>query len=721
MPTTQKISHKFVGVATILLMTNVSILHADETVWQEIPQQTNTAVSTNTVRSAVSSAVSSTSTSAALTSKLEKYRLLVLDEERIKSQLLLTGTADSAIPGITISLPLPDGTFATVEATPINMLGSDFAKEMPDFRTWNVTGTDGKVVSGIIDISNAGFHAMLDLANGDTIFIDPNAKNGKRQYAAFSKITNAKAFKQSWSEGAFRQLPTTAARAAVAPAVAAAPSAPGSQIRHYRLAIAATAGYTTMVGGRNQSTAKAKIAATIARVNYVMRRDLSIQLDLKSAAIFTGTENNYPFRGLTNTTGAFAGQGVNALASAGIQATAYDIGHVFGAGSSEPGGGVSVSLGTVCTSSKANAYSGNASFSTPEVFGITMVAHEMGHQLGADHTFDAGGNNICGQQRTVATSVEPGLGSTIMSYSYATAPAPAGCGHTGLPTNIAGNHDMLYHSMSIDQIRTFAHIKGNGTTCGTLENIANQSPIPWADRKFTIPTGTPFLLSERNWVDPDGNGLTYSWEQIDTDSKAGSLGVDDGVGALIRVAKADTNGNVSFRTERSIPPINVLLKRNPTSNDTALLGEQVPRTQRTLTFGLTGRDNKGGTTYIKAATLTVKNTGEAFRITQPTTTVLKPNTKINVAWRIAGTDQAIFNCPTLDVEATNNGGASFMRLATTPNKGANGLGQTTVTLPASINASLPTNIRLKCSNDASGNPTNLFFAVSAQNPFIIAR
>ena len=284
---------------------------------------------------------------------------------------------------------------------------------------------------------------------------------------------------------------------------------------------------------------------------------------------------------------------------------------------------------------------------------------------------------------------------------------------------------MLYHSMSINQIRTFAHFGGNGTTCGTLENTANHLPIPWGARNFTIPTGTPFLLSDRNWVDSDGDRLTYSWEQIDTDNNAGNLGFDDGVGALIRVAKADQNGNVSFRTERAVPPLSVLLKSNPTSNDPDLLGEQVPRLSRMLNFGLVGRDirndTKGGAEFAKAATITVKNTGETFRIIQPTTTALKPSTKITVTWRIAGTDQLTFNCPQLDVEATNNKGASFMRLATTQNKGTNGLGQTIVTLPASINANHPTTIRLKCSNDPNGNPTNIFFAVSAQNPFITAR
>lgn len=497
----------------------------------------------------------------------------------------------------------------------------------------------------------------------------------------------------------------------------ASSSTPGSQIRHYRLAVAATAGYTATIGQGSQTIARNTIATTIARINFIMRRDLSIQLDLKSAAIFTGKENNYPFRNVANTAIAFAEQGANALAVAGIQTNAYDIGHVFGAGG-EPASGVSLGTGTVCGSSKAMAYSGGADrFARPELFGVTMAAHEFGHQLGASHTFDAGGNNDCGRQRAANTAVEPGSGSTIMSYSY----AANSCGQQQLPTNVANNHDMLYHSKSIDQILRFAHFGGAGSTCGTPENIPNQYPIPWVGRSFTIPTGTPFLLTERNWVDPDGDGLTYSWEQIDTDSKAGTLGVDDGVGALIRVAKADQNGNVSFRTERAIPPISVLLKRSPTSNDPELLGEQLPRTNRTLTFGLVGRDNRGGIGLTKAATVTVKNTGEAFRITQPTTTALKSSTKVTVAWRIAGTDRPEFNCPQLDVQATNNSGTSWMQLMKVPNQGSNGLGQATVTLPANINSSLPTHIRLKCSNDANGNPSNIFFAVSAQNPFIVAR
>jgi hypothetical protein len=71
-----------------------------------------------------------------------------------------------------------------------------------------------------------------------------------------------------------------------------------------------------------------------------------------------------------------------------------------------------------------------------DTFDIDFVSHELGHQMGANHTFTHTGEN-----NTV--NMEPGSGSTIMAY--------AGIGGGG--TDMQSNSDDYYTYRSILQIK----------------------------------------------------------------------------------------------------------------------------------------------------------------------------------------------------------------------------------------------------------------------------
>ena len=76
-----------------------------------------------------------------------------------------------------------------------------------------------------------------------------------------------------------------------------------------------------------------------------------------------------------------------------------------------------------------------------DFFDVDYVAHELGHQFAADHTWNGSGGGCGPQQRGDDSAYEPGSGSSIMSYAGL-------CG----ADNIASAVDALFHHQSFEQI-----------------------------------------------------------------------------------------------------------------------------------------------------------------------------------------------------------------------------------------------------------------------------
>lgn len=636
----------------ILPLTVVSNANATETLWQDIQAR---------------------STDTSSESHLQHYRLLRLDEAQLQTQLaqvpLATSTTQARAALPTLSLPLPDGGFANVTATPSEVLAPDIAAEHPDINTWKVFGTDGKVISGVLDVTPQGFHAMLDMANGDTLFIDPQTSGASREYLSFRKSANWEAFSRGdWScashehsaaLGASPVLPAgTAARSVAAKA--------GETLHTYRIAMAATGEYTAFYG--SQSAAYSSIVTTINRINQIYERDLSVHLTLVSGTnvVYTNGKtdpysNNSPSLMLTENT---------ATLNAVIGSANYDIGHVLATN----GGGLA-SVATVCGAYKAEGATG---LSTPQgdSFIIDYVAHEIGHQLGATHTFNSELASCSGSNREVTTAYEPGSGSTIMAY-------------TGLckTDNLQTDSDSMMHSASIQQITDYLY-NGNGASCAVSTSLGNSSPTANAGANYTIPAGTPFTLTGSG-QDVNGDTLSYSWEQIDTGT-ASNVNVDMGNNALIRAHLPTATPT------RTVPQLTDLMGRIQSA------GEVLPVNNRLLDFRLLVRDGRGGI-GTDDMQITVQNTGSAFVVNTPNSTALVAGSPQNVTWTVAGTNQLPINCSAVDIASTSDSGNTFTTLlSNTPNDG-----NATVTLPTNIGNT--TYLRVKCSN-------NIFFALSATSP-----
>ena len=123
---------------------------------------------------------------------------------------------------------------------------------------------------------------------------------------------------------------------------------------------------------------------------------------------------------------------------------------------------------------------------------VNLVAHEMGHQLGANHTFSM-------RTEGTGTNIEPGSGTTIMSYA----------GITG-PDDVALSGDDYYHNVSI--LQGLNYLKGQ--SCHVNEDIDNNVPTVKALENYTIPVGTPFVLTGSATDVDESDVLTYTWNRL---------------------------------------------------------------------------------------------------------------------------------------------------------------------------------------------------------------
>jgi hypothetical protein len=153
-----------------------------------------------------------------------------------------------------------------------------------------------------------------------------------------------------------------------------------------RLAQSCNGEYSNYFGAFSSADVALVLAAfnaTLTRCNGVYEKDLALHLNLiaNTTAVIYYNPSTDPYTTLSS----WNNQLQSAL-NANIGDANYDIGHMFGASG---GGGNAGCIGCVCVNGSKGKGITSPADGVPEGdnFDIDYVVHEVGHQLGANHTF----------------------------------------------------------------------------------------------------------------------------------------------------------------------------------------------------------------------------------------------------------------------------------------------------------------------------------------------
>ena len=599
-----------------------------------------------------SAAVSSSQPlSKAINSQAKSSLYFDVDIDLLERQLL---TNDSVI----IDLPLPNGEYVRYRLTPSKVMHPALALKYPAIRTFSGVQLDKPENQGKFDITPQGFHGVFNHGN-ETIFIDPSSRASNRHYHNYYRkdaqpLADIELTKR-WSP---RKRATTSGSTT---GNKLSTSSNATQLVTYKLAIATTGEYSEFHGGTKELVLAA-LVTLVNRLNDVYQRDLAMQFELvaeNDSIIFLDSDTD-PFAN----TDEDIDLNVEVI-NAGIGFNNYDIGHLVGTG----GGGLA-SFEAVCKSFKAEGVTGS-SRPTSDTFYIDYVAHEIGHQFGADHTFN-GTQEACAGNRVSGSAYEPGSASTVMGYAGICA-----------GQNLQNNSDPYFHIHSIDQIRAFTAPLVN---CGLQATQSNDAPIVNAGADYTIPARTPFTLVG-SATDPDGDNLTYSWQQFDlgaASSNAAQDAIDDGQRPLFRTFSPISSA------ERTLPQLGDILANRSS------YGEALPSLTRALNFRLVVRDNQNNLVddAIKVNVIAVE---DGFSVNDIASWNGFSQT---VTWHTADTENPPVACAAVDILLSTDSGASFSQVlaSNVSNDGSHDITLANLTTDKA-------RIKIACSD-------NIFFAIN---------
>lgn len=605
-----------------------------------------------------------------------------LNLKRLKEQLENAPKRGAQTPSTTrVEFPNLNGEMERYSIYEAPVLSEALSVLHPNIKTYVGYGLDSPGKRIRFSITPLGLNAFTNSLESDALVIKPVTIKAN-QYKVYKKgIQQQDIDLECFTEN--KLLQKTNSNAAMA--------SPNDQIlRTFRVAISGSAEYTNEwddgddTNGDVKSDALAQTVSTLNIQNEIFEVNFAITMTLVSGTeIFYTDPDTDPYEDNWNAE-------LQNVLTAEIGEDNYDIGHLFHSGNGHAGN--AGCIGCVCTDGqKGSAWSiGYFDGESSDFFDFSLVAHEMGHQLGANHTFSM-------RSEGTGVNVEPGSGTTIMSYA----------GITG-PDDVQVAADSYYHYVSIDQVISNVKTKD----CWTASPISNAPPIANAGIDYTIPKGTAFLLKGSATDSDTGDVLYYNWEQLDdgvvTQENFGPTKV---TGATFRSRPSTT---IPERYMPTLPRIlaGTLTQIKPTVTPDNSSWETVSTVARDLNFGLTVRDRKmlSGTgqspqNSLDAMKVTVDAESGPFKVTSHDTAgyIAYVGNDEAITWDVAQTNTGVVNTQSVNILLSEDGGMTFPHSLAT-NVANNG--SYTVTWPDV----LTTKARIKI--EAVG---NIFLAVNSMN------
>jgi subtilisin-like proprotein convertase family protein len=569
-----------------------------------------------------------------------------LNETEFKQKLTTLHSKTSGAKGISVAIPNGDGKieqFVVVES-------SNFAPELqaqyPEIRAYSGTGITDPKASIFFSVSPKGIQTMVLRGDSGSEFIESSADD-KSMYVVLTSKNRGKAALPLNCKTVDVELNKDLVKKT-------------SQIKTnngvfktMRLALSCTGEYAAYFGG-TVAAALAGMNATMTRVNGVFNKDLALKLEIianNNLIVYTNAATDPYSDATTGTENGVWNLELQSTLTSVIGNAGYDIGHLFGASG---GGGDAGCVGCVCVNpTPSDEYGKGSAFTAPsnneperDAFDIDYVAHEMGHQLGANHTFSYAVEGT-------GVSVEPGSGSTIMGYA-----------------GISKGFDVQNQSDDYFSYASILQIQNNLVSkCAVNTILSNQTPVVNAGSDYIIPKSTAFVLKGVA-SDPNGNALTYCWEQNDSAANTEIKG-----SSLAYAAKPNGPNFRSFLPSNSatryFPALNRVVAGQLSSS-----WESVSSIGRDLNFVFTARDNAAlgfGQTNSDGMVVTVDENKGPFVVTSQNTVDVswtKGSTQ-TITWSVNGTS-SLFGSANVNIKLSTDGGVTFPTVlaSNTPNDGS---------------------------------------------------
>lgn len=596
---------------------------------------------------------------------LDYSKAYTLDIDQLRSVLKSapqskTGMAVSS--HVTIEIPTVEGGFEKYTVYEASNMSPKLAEKFPDIRSYRGVSTRDKGNTISFGISHKGIKMILFSRDQKPVVIEPVVSDGS-VYLVSPAVAGQLPLEKGWT--------CKVNDASVNKNVNfVTDNTDDRKFRTYRLAVSVDGEFSAYHGG-TIANSLAAVNDLMSYINPVYERDLSIHMNLidnNDAVIFLDAASD-PYNGAYNLS-----NDVQTTLTNTIGETNYDIGIIF---TNQAEGGNAGMIASVCQNSqglvngqvdkkKGSAYAGPVNGTGPQGYIYAMViAHEMGHQYGANHTFSRPENldlGILGSSPETGANREPGSGTTIMAYAGVTA-----------THDVMDKHSDQFLHYSISQINNYIKT----TTCATSVGLTNNPPTVNAGSDYTIPKGTAFKLTAAA-SDPDNNSITYSWEEADISPPNPPFTFGD-----YTFPDRNSTTTPNFRVYspvsspvRYFPPLNEVLDGSLYST-----WNMVSDVARNMKFISLVRDNstEGGQTATDEAIVSVDTSTGPFKVTSISLNQNYPSgSSHQLQWNVNGTNAAPINTQMVNILISTDGGSTFTTLvANTANDG-----QETITIPS---------------------------------------